>query len=142
MAEEMPEHHDLRMCELKRVIPIAQTRTYDSSTVTLLSLETYTDGCILHTLLLHDENMLASHAITQMKMQLVVNDDCGNSYSVWQGAMIGQPGIIRFQHYIVPTLDPAAREVLLEVRELQRIRFEDDIVLGASPGPGPFAITL
>ncbi|MDP9371928.1 MAG: hypothetical protein M3Q65_05645, partial [Chloroflexota bacterium] len=112
--------------ELMRVIPIAQTREHDGTTVSFLSLEVYADGFLLHSRIRfgQEQQQRRFGSGGPFEMTLDVRDDRGGEYRVWPGGGGGNPREWRFEHRCGQALDPAARELRVTVTELRWRRLD------------------
>lgn len=138
----------LQMSDLLRVIPIAQTQQRGEVLITLLALEVYANGCVMTSLLRIAPGTVGIHErFGYPSFKLVLQDDRGTSYAstpqgasgynasdFWQG---------RAECSFLPTLDPLARELAIEIPELvwQRAAWSEEGLTGHIPGettPGPW----
>ena len=110
-----------------RVVAIGQTRRHTDLALTLLSTELYTDGFLLHMLLLLDKERplppsRGRHTPSPVDVPrptFVVSDDRGNEYSVWPSAWSGVRRKWRIVTQYSPALDPAARELRVAIPTLR-----------------------
>ncbi|HEX5548798.1 MAG TPA: hypothetical protein VFX24_15420 [Ktedonobacterales bacterium] len=117
---ERPTYAQLR--ELLRVIAIGQTQEHKGLRISLLTLDIYDDGCQLKLLLLRDEAVPVSHQQLQ-HADVNVTDDRGAVYVGAMSVLDGRFGLDFWQYRntytFMPTLDPAARELRIEIPAVQ-----------------------
>jgi hypothetical protein len=129
--------------DLLRVLPVARSEVRGGLTVRLLSLELYTDGFVAQTRLWPSE--AAQPGDPQRRgptLALDASDDRGGRYA---GRLLGGHGDHRewrYTHVFTPALDPAARELRLEVPEVRWWRGGPDGLHAAEAQPGPWAFTV
>ncbi|MDP9372661.1 MAG: hypothetical protein M3Q65_09460, partial [Chloroflexota bacterium] len=134
--------------QLVRVVPIAQTREHDGTTVSLLSLEVYADGFLLHSRIRfgQEQQQRRFGSGGPLEMTLDVRDDRGGEYRIWPGGGGGNPREWRFEHRCGRAPDPAARELRVTVTELRWRRLDREqrrmVTAGAQPGPWEFTVAL
>lgn len=145
-SHEPPPHAE----ELLRVIPIAQQQTRDGTTIELLSLECYDDGCILQARirLVDPLPMTPEQHSHPHIMNFTASDDQGTRYQDYAKGGSGNQWEWRFTHAFAPALPPDARELRLELPELHWWRFNHDAPetknrqMEAQAGPWSFRIPL
>lgn len=120
-----PLHRPL-LSDLLRVIGIGLTQEYEGLKLSLLALEVYADGCILTILLQrdqpireHDDGDIHRRIPILGQVAVTMTDDCGGEYTGAMGerGSSSGPGFWkgRSQFICMPTLDPAARELHIEI---------------------------
>ncbi|HEY1388457.1 MAG TPA: hypothetical protein VGF38_07925 [Ktedonobacterales bacterium] len=108
--------------ELLRVIAIDQSQEHDGLKISLLILDVYDDSCQLKLLLRRAEAVPVPHQRLQ-HADVSVTDDRGAVYVGDMSVLDGRFGPDFWQHSnrytFVPTLDPAARELRIEIPSVQ-----------------------
>lgn len=117
---QQPTYAELR--DLLRVIAIDQSQEHEGLKISLLALEVYDDGCTLKLLLQR------AHALPVSQQQLQhadvsISDDRGAAYvgdmSVLHGSCTPDSWQYQASYTFMPTLDPAARELRIEIPAVQ-----------------------
>jgi hypothetical protein len=147
---EPPTYAQLR--ELLRVIAIDQSHEYDGLRISLLTLDVYDDACQLKLLLRRAEAV----PVSQERLQHVdvnITDNRGAAYVGDMSDLEGRFGPDFWQYRntctFVPTLDPAAHELRIEIPAMQTgaLGWARALIDPQSPsitthGPWSFAIQL
>ncbi len=138
---------------LLRVIPMGQSVRLENATLTMLNIESYADGLIIHARLLTDDepeqvnpfDPSSEHSYPEPGA-LTVRDDRGHQYPVMPGGGGGGSREWRFEFRSHESVDPHARELVLE---LPHIRWETFTQAGGRPtaekmltGPWTFQVSL
>src|SRR5690348_16451648 len=117
---ERPTYAHLR--ELLRVIAIDQSQEHEGLKISLLTLDVYDDGCQLKLMLRRAEAVPVSQERLQHADVNIV-DDRGSVYAGDMSDLEGRFGPDFWQYSntctFVPTLDPAARELRIEIPSVQ-----------------------
>lgn len=117
---ERPTYAQLR--ELLRVIAIDQSQEHDGLSISLLTLDVYDDGCQLKLLLRRAEAVPVSQQQLQHADVNIV-DDRGAMYVGAMSDLDGRFGPDFWQdsniYTFMPTLDPTARELRIEIASVQ-----------------------
>jgi hypothetical protein len=127
----------VKLSDLRRVIPIVQTQTAAGIAVTLISLESYENGFLVHGDFSEKygernaENFWVGHPA------FVATDDTGTDYRWWPSS--GHDG--RFKSGFAPALHPNARELRLTVTHVQWTFFKKRR-RELDEGPWSFRISL
>ena len=127
----MPQTHpELR--DLLRVIPIGQTQQHEGMVLTLLALEVYADGCLLTVLMQRDQVaswMMGDRMAQPESAKVTMADDCGGAYTGRLDGLRSSTGLDfwqgRAECACTPTLDPAARELHVEISDVRWERWEE-----------------
>lgn len=132
---------------LERVVPIAQTKTQGSTELTLLSLEVYDDGFILHYQLraLEEEREVRPGVMIfpgHPEVIFEIRDDLGNEYKGFPGGAGGSHKQWRGEHRFTPRIDQKARTLHLRVEEVQWLAHGAGQRSRIQPGPWEFAVSL
>jgi hypothetical protein len=145
---QRPTYAQLR--ELLRVIAIDQSQEHEGLMISLLTLDVYDDGCQLKLLLRRD------HALPVSQQQLQhadvnITDDRGAVYVGDMSVLDGRFGPEYWQYTntytFMPTLDPAAHELRIEIPSVQTgaLGWAETIRDPQSPGVtthGPWSFTI
>jgi hypothetical protein len=120
---ERPTYAQLRV--LLRVIAIDQSQEHAGLKISLETLDVYDDGCQLKLLLRRDHALPVSQERLQ-HADVNITDDRGGVYGVYVGDMSlldGRFGPDFWQYTntytFMPTLDPTARELRIEIPSVQ-----------------------
>jgi hypothetical protein len=144
LARSKPEK---RNAQLLRVIPIAQQQEHDSTTVSLLSLEVYTDSfIILGRIVTEKKELCASglHCFPHLE-NLSVSNDQGVYYQGTQQESGNMSQELRFTSAFMAPLHSTVRELYLEIPELRWECFNHGAklqMLDSQPGPWKFSFAL
>ncbi|MDP9379100.1 MAG: hypothetical protein M3Q29_02945 [Chloroflexota bacterium] len=116
--EDIDELPELR--HLVRVVPIAREVDTGAGALQFISLELYVEGCVLRYVLWLDRPVQPVDGDPLFpKSMLVFTDDLGTRYYGWPGSAWLEGGRSYDFWYRVPRpLDPRARRLQLEVREI------------------------
>lgn len=145
---QQPTYPELR--DLLRVIAIDQSQEHDGLKISLLALEVYDDGCKLKLLLGRAEAL----PVSQQQLQHVdinITDDHGAVYGGDASDLDGRFKPDSWQYRVtfafMPTLDPAARELRIEVPFVQTgalgwERGHRDAQLPGETAHGPWNFTV
>ncbi len=145
LSRAQPKH-----TELVRVIPVAQRQIHQNTELLLLSLEVYTDGFILQGRLRRKTELPlppTQYCMPAHLHMIMASDDLGTQFHGLPQGGGGSEGIWRFSHAFTPQLDPAARELRLELPELRwhihdRADHKQPPQQEVVPGPWTFTIPL
>lgn len=131
--------------QLLRVIPAGQSQLHGGTEVTLLSLEVYAEGNLLNLRVVSPPERVDNppvHWHPQLALKAV--DDRGNQYSDWwPGGGTGDGRQTRSSYLFTPSLDPAAKELTVEVlevvwRQFGREKYHEEV----QKGPLTFTVIL
>jgi hypothetical protein len=136
------------MQELVGVVPIAQTQAHGGTVVTLFSVELYADGFVVHGRIRREDRrpLSGAGASRQPVAQLRAGDERGGRYEARPGRLIGSDydREWRFMQSFGPGVDPAARELRLDIAEVNWRRSEEIPSMSERTDvhPGPWAFTI
>jgi hypothetical protein len=131
-AQPPPRSHP-GLGEHVRELPVAQALMGNGTELSLLSLQIYANGFILHT------RLLVAEPIRWPNLKsLVATDDCGGSYFGGLCECGGKDREWQLAFRFSPALNPAARELKLEVEEMRWERIVEEVC----PGPWEFKLSL
>jgi hypothetical protein len=140
----MAEERTPAFCDLVRVCAVAQIQEQAGTTVGLLSLELYDDGFMGVFRLLPKNGRVVPPVLS-----LEVRDDRGGHYFGHMGGGSGGPGEHhqwRLAYIFTPAVDPAARELRIEVSELRYQHYDKErgamVEDEALRGPWVFTVPL
>jgi len=148
---QRPTYAQLR--ELLRVIAIDQSQEHEGLRISLETLDVYDDACQLKLLLRRAEAVPVSHQLLQ-HADVNITDDRGGVYGVYVGDMSvldGRFGPDFWQYTntytFMPTLDPDARELRVEIPSVQTgaLGWAETLKDPQSPGVtthGPWSFTI
>ncbi len=125
------------LSELTRVVPIAQTQMHADLPVTLISLECYPEGSLLHGQYAYKYGPLGPEHMFMTFPIVTAQDDRGNHYDWWPNG--GNDN--RFRSVLAPALDPEARWLQIEIPEV-RWQFLREKRRLTDPGPWVFRVVL
>lgn len=146
MVPAQPRPPDLST--LERVIPVGQTETREGWTITCIAIELYDDGFRI------GFRVYGAHTPTgNPRLALTVRDDRDTQYRPWgsggNGSGFGQAYDWRLSANCTPQLDPTARELKVEIAEVQILEYDetrderDRLFVGKRfTGPWRFTIAL
>lgn len=145
---QQPTYPELR--DLIRVIAIDQSQEHGGLKIFLLALEVYADGCNLKLLLQRAEAVPVSQERLQ-HADVNVTDEHGAVYvgavSDFHGSFTADSWQYQVTFAFTPTLDPAARELRIEVPAVQTgalgwARAHRDARSPGETTPGPWNFTV
>lgn len=106
--------------DFQRVIPVGQTVTGTGVAVTIFSIESYADGFLVNwRVVLEQEEPLTPGRFRHPSPVLAARDERGRHYNCLPRGGSGNEREWRFSHGFSPALDPAAREVTVEITEIR-----------------------
>jgi hypothetical protein len=123
--------------ELRRVIPIVQSEQAAGLTVTLISLETYDGGFLIHGRHSLRYGERSAENLWMAHPTFVVTDDTGTEYR-WGGS---RGDGTRFMPSFAPAPNPAAHELRVNVTHIQWM-FPKERRHELDEGPWSFSIQL
>ncbi|MPZ49707.1 MAG: hypothetical protein GEU75_10520 [Dehalococcoidia bacterium] len=132
---------------LQGVVAIGETRQADGAEVSMLSLERYDDGFILHYRLLTDEPaprppVGPPHMPLVPTLLLNVKDDLGNEYRGGPGGWGGSDRQWRGEARLTPPLAEEASRLEVRVEEIQWLSHSPSQRSRVQPGPWVFDVRL
>jgi hypothetical protein len=130
---QLPPRSHPGLGEHVRELPIGQACMHNGTELSLLSLQVYANGFILHTRLLVPEPIRWPNL-----KELLAADDCGGSYHGRLCDGGGKDREWRLAFRFSPALNPAAHELLLEIGGMRWERFVEEV----HPGPWEFTVSL
>ena len=132
----MPDQRPPALRGSIRLLPVAQTRLYAGTTITLIALEVYADGFLADFRLL-----LGSSRLANPQLLVRCRDDRGGHYQAWKKRRRGgrAPRHERWSltYRFAPALDPRARELQVTVMEVWSWGRK-----ASRPGPWAFTVAL
>lgn len=144
----------VELVTLERVIPVVQTQSIDGGSLTVLSIDAYAEGSEVR-LRLHLEEERESSVIPfgphdfppMPELTLIVRDDQGHRYPAMPGGGGGGGTSWQWDYRVHQPIDPAARELVLEVPEITWQKHEPrrgraDSVERIQTGPWTFRVSL
>jgi hypothetical protein len=127
---------------LLRVLPIARTRDLGAGNITLISLEIYAEGFLVHTQMRHTRERAdrtghggAGESSTWRRAEVAspevifqAGDDRGGTYGCWSSGGYGGGAapdemLWRRDYVFAPALNPAAAELRLIVTTIEWVRY-------------------
>jgi hypothetical protein len=129
-----PQPHQLR-----RVVPVAQARALDGGSLTIVSLELYVEGFLVHTQVRHAREQAGaastsgtgrgSEPFRSPEIVFAAVDDRGGSYGCWAGGGYGGGGLpgemLWRRDYVFAPAPPAdARELRLSLPAVEWLSYD------------------
>lgn len=147
-----PREEPRELVHLRRVIPIGQSLDIEDGQLTILSIESYEEGFLVHSRLLTERSSptgrfepFAEHSFPSL-LRASVQDDRGHVYPLMPGGGGGSDREYRFETRSQEALDPHAQSLVITVpsivwetfRPMQQERPTERVV----EGPWTFELDL
>lgn len=117
--EERTIHRYPSFSMLVGVILIAESVTYGNQEITLVSLEKYADGFLLHARYEAKGGVpLRTPSRGCLRLDFRVSDDCGRQYETWPTYLGRNVQAQRLIVFFMPALDPDARKLRVGVPDI------------------------